>query len=143
MSQTNSIQIHESWKTILKEEFEQPYFSVIKQAILKDKQAGKKIFPPGPQIFNAFNSVPFDEVKVVILGQDPYHGPGQAHGLCFSVQDGVAKPPSLENINLLRDEFRLYRFYDWHCKIETTPLAFYRFDPDSAVVAFDNFFNSC
>jgi uracil-DNA glycosylase len=92
------VKIHESWKAVLKDEFEQPYFSMIKQAILKDKQAGKIIFPPGSQIFNAFDSTPLDKVKVVILGQDPYHGPGQAHGLSFSVPEGVAKPPSLENI---------------------------------------------
>lgn len=98
MSQTTNVKIHPSWKTMLKDEFEQPYFSVIKQAILKDKQAGHTIYPPGSLIFNAFDSTPFEAVKVVILGQDPYHGPGQAHGLCFSVQDGIAKPPSLENI---------------------------------------------
>ncbi len=93
-----NVNIHESWKAVLADEFKQPYFSMIKQSILKDKKAGKVIFPPGPLIFNAFDSTPFDQVKVVILGQDPYHGPGQAHGLCFSVQDGVPKPPSLENI---------------------------------------------
>ncbi len=98
MSQSDKVQIHESWKTVLKEEFDQPYFSLIKQAIIKDKQAGLTIYPPGSQIFNAFDSTPFDQVKVVIIGQDPYHGPRQAHGLCFSVQDGIPSPPSLENI---------------------------------------------
>lgn len=98
MSQSDTVKIHESWKKVLKEEFDQPYFSAIKQAILRDKQTGKTIYPPGPMIFNAFNSTPFDKVKVVIIGQDPYHGPGQAHGLCFSVQEGVPSPPSLENI---------------------------------------------
>lgn len=92
------VKIHPSWYEVLQEEFEQPYFSVIKQSILKDKQSGKKIYPPGSLIFNAFDSTPFDQVKVVIIGQDPYHGPNQAHGLCFSVPDGIPAPPSLDNI---------------------------------------------
>jgi len=94
----SNIKIHESWKNALASEFEQPYFAMIKQSIVKDKQAGQTIYPPGSLIFNAFDSTPFDKVKVVILGQDPYHGPNQAHGLCFSVQDGIPKPPSLANI---------------------------------------------
>ncbi len=98
MSQSNTIKIHESWKTVLDGEFKQEYFSEIRQHILKDKQAGKTIYPPGPEIFNAFDSTPFEAVKVVIIGQDPYHGPGQAHGLCFSVQEGIPNPPSLENV---------------------------------------------
>lgn len=98
MSQVKDVQIHDSWKRILKNEFEQPYFATIKQSIVNDKKAGYKVYPPGPLIFNAFNSTPFDEVKVVIIGQDPYHGHGQAHGLSFSVPDGVPPPPSLENI---------------------------------------------
>jgi len=73
MSQSNTIKIHDSWKAVLKDEFEEPYFSEIKQHILRDKQAGKTIYPPGSQIFNAFDSTPFDQVKVVIIGQDPYH----------------------------------------------------------------------
>ena len=91
-------QIEESWLAVLKEEFQKPYFLALKQFIVKEKKAGKIIYPPGKDIFNAFNSTPFDKVKVVILGQDPYHGPGQAHGLCFSVQHGVKPPPSLVNI---------------------------------------------
>ena len=94
----SKIKIHPSWYEVLKDEFEQPYFSVIKQRIVNDKKSGKTIYPPGPKIFNAFDSTPFDQVKVVILGQDPYHGPGQAHGLCFSVPEGIPAPPSLENI---------------------------------------------
>ena len=83
---------------VLSHEFVQPYFSDIKQFILTEKQKGKRVYPPGSQIFNAFNLTPFDKVKVVILGQDPYHGPGQAHGLSFSVPQGIAQPPSLVNI---------------------------------------------
>ena len=90
--------IHESWKSALKEEFTKPYFADIKKNLVSAKKSGKVIYPPGPLIFNAYNSTPFDKVKVVILGQDPYHGPGQAHGLCFSVQDGIKPPPSLINI---------------------------------------------
>lgn len=92
------VQIHESWKNVLAEEFSKPYFPLIKQFILEQKAKGKKVYPPGPLIFNAFNLTPFTELKVVILGQDPYHGAGQAHGLCFSVANGVAPPPSLVNI---------------------------------------------
>lgn len=98
MSQATNVKIEESWKNILQEEFQQPYFAAIKQFLLKEKQAGHKIFPPGSLIFNAFDSTPFDQVKVVILGQDPYHNIGQAHGLSFSVPDGVPPPPSLENM---------------------------------------------
>ncbi|MFT5167930.1 MAG: uracil-DNA glycosylase [Saprospiraceae bacterium] len=98
MSQSDHVKIHESWKEVLKEEFDQAYFSAIKQAILNDSQAGKTIYPLDNQLFNAFDTTPFDQVKVVIIGQDPYHGPGQAHGLCFSVQEGVPAPPSLVNI---------------------------------------------
>lgn len=90
--------IEATWLEALKTEFEQPYFEMIKQFLVKEKQANKIIYPPGPQIFNAFNLTPFDKVKVVILGQDPYHGPGQAHGLSFSVQEGIPNPPSLKNI---------------------------------------------
>jgi len=90
--------MHESWKTALKAEFEKPYFAELKRFLQAEKAAGKTIYPPGSLIFNAFNSTPFDQVRIVILGQDPYHGPGQAHGLCFSVQHGVKPPPSLVNI---------------------------------------------
>jgi len=91
------VKIEESWKKVLNGEFDQPYFeSLVK--FVKDEYTQHTIYPPGKKMFNAFDSCPFDKVKVVILGQDPYHGPGQAHGLCFSVQDGIAFPPSLQNI---------------------------------------------
>ena len=86
------------WKSRLKDEFEQPYMADLRQFLLSRKHQGAVIFPPGKLIFNAMNSTPFETVKVVILGQDPYHGPGQAHGLCFSVPENVALPPSLVNI---------------------------------------------
>src|SRR6476469_8005976 len=92
------VKIETSWKNILKEEFDKPYFENIVQHLKVEKTQGKIIYPPGSLIFNAFNTTPFDKVKVVLLGQDPYHGPGQAHGLSFSVQDGVRPPPSLVNI---------------------------------------------
>lgn len=91
-------QIEPSWLEVLLPEFEKPYFKEIKRFLLNEKQQGQVVYPPGSLIFNAFNTTPFNEVKVVILGQDPYHGPGQAHGLCFSVQHGVKPPPSLVNI---------------------------------------------
>ncbi len=83
---------------MLAEAFEQPYFEAIRTFLLKEKNDGKVIFPPGPLIFNAFNQTPFDQVKVIILGQDPYHNPGEAMGLSFSVPQGVRIPPSLQNI---------------------------------------------
>ena len=92
------VRIEESWKAVLREEFDKEYFARISAFLHQEKREGKTIYPPGPLIFNAFQLTPFDRVKVVILGQDPYHGPGQAHGLSFSVQDGVALPPSLQNI---------------------------------------------
>ncbi|MET0391890.1 MAG: uracil-DNA glycosylase [Chitinophagaceae bacterium] len=92
------VKIEASWKKVLKDEFAKPYFPQIVQHLKTEKAQGKTIYPPGSLIFNAFNTTPFDNVKVVILGQDPYHGPGQAHGLCFSVQKGVPPPPSLINI---------------------------------------------
>tara|TARA_B100000959_G_scaffold98866_1_gene104553 strand:- start:103 stop:783 length:681 start_codon:yes stop_codon:yes gene_type:complete len=96
MTQINP-EINSSWKEILHEEFNKDYFKRLKQFLLKEKQ-NLTIFPEGKNIFNAFNLTPFNKVKVVILGQDPYHGIGQAHGLSFSVPDGVKKPPSLKNI---------------------------------------------
>lgn len=93
-----SVKIEEGWKAALYEEFAQPYFQQLKNFLVEEKQAGQTIYPPGKLIFNAFNKTPFDAVKVVIIGQDPYHGPGQAHGLCFSVPEGVKPPPSLKNI---------------------------------------------
>lgn len=94
----SKVAIEESWKKVLSDEFEKPYFNELRTFLQKEKAAGKTIYPSGPNIFNAFNSTPFDKVRVVILGQDPYHGAGQAHGLCFSVQHGVKPPPSLVNI---------------------------------------------
>lgn len=89
--------IHESWKEVLKSEFTQPYMNELKTFLVEEKKH-YTLFPRGNDIFNAFNLCPFDAVKVVILGQDPYHGPRQAHGLSFSVQKGVPLPPSLQNI---------------------------------------------
>ena len=86
-----------SWYEVLRPQFEAPYFADLKQFLLGEKRQ-YVVYPPGPLIFNAFNLTPFEKVKVVILGQDPYHGPGQAHGLSFSVPDGVPFPPSLQNI---------------------------------------------
>lgn len=93
-----SVKIEESWKTALASEFSQPYFQAITTFLKNEIGAGKTIYPPGPLIFNAFNTTPFDEVKVVVLGQDPYIKPGQAMGLSFSVPKDVATPPSLKNI---------------------------------------------
>jgi len=92
------VRIEASWKEALKDEFEQPYFQAIVAFLKGEKAAGKVIFPPGGLIFNAFDTTPFEQVKVVILGQDPYHNPGEAMGLCFSVPKGVRVPPSLQNI---------------------------------------------
>ncbi len=89
--------IEESWKEVLVNEFDKPYFLGLKEFLVEEKKRFR-VFPPGPMIFNAFQFTPFGKVKVVLLGQDPYHGNGQAHGLCFSVQDGIPKPPSLVNI---------------------------------------------
>jgi uracil-DNA glycosylase len=92
-----NVKIEESWRTQLSSEFEAPYFAELVQFV-KQEYAEGVCYPPGNLIFNAFNQTPFERVRVVILGQDPYHGPGQAHGLCFSVNDGVDFPPSLRNI---------------------------------------------
>lgn len=92
------VKIDASWKEILKAEFNKPFFEQIALHIKTEKAQGKIIYPPGSLLFNAFNTTPFNKVKAVILGQDPYHGKGQAHGLCFSVQNGVTPPPSLVNI---------------------------------------------
>ena len=91
------VKIEESWKALLQEEFDKPYFAEL-IAFVKNEYAQTRIFPPGKLIFNAFNHCTVDNTKVVILGQDPYHGPGQAHGLCFSVPEGIEQPPSLQNI---------------------------------------------
>ena len=89
--------IEEGWKEVLMEEFQSPYFSSLKEFLVKEKSL-YTIYPPGNLIFNAFKHTPFEGVKVVVLGQDPYHGKGQAHGLCFSVPHGIPQPPSLVNI---------------------------------------------
>lgn len=91
------VKMEPSWAAKLQDEFEKPYFEGL-VSFVKSEYATQKVFPPGKLIFNAFDHCPFDQVKVVILGQDPYHGPGQAHGLCFSVPDGVPFPFSLQNI---------------------------------------------
>jgi uracil-DNA glycosylase len=90
--------IHPSWGKALESEFRKPYFTELKSKLLAEREQGVRIFPPGKFIFHAFDRTPFDSVKVVILGQDPYHGPGQAHGLSFSVPHDVPVPPSLGNI---------------------------------------------
>ena len=92
------VKIQQEWKVLLKDEFEKDYFKNIVEFLHREKREGKTIYPPGSQIFNAFELTPPSKVKVVILGQDPYHGPRQAHGLSFSVPDGVTPPPSLKNI---------------------------------------------
>jgi uracil-DNA glycosylase len=92
------IQIEESWKEVLKEEFQKIYFQHIITFLKAEKASGKIIYPPGSLIFNSFKQTPFSEIKVVIIGQDPYHNKGQAHGLSFSVPPGIGKPPSLLNI---------------------------------------------
>ena len=91
------VKIEKSWQEVLQPEFDKPYFESL-VGFVKQEYASRTIFPPAGQIFNAFNTCPFNNVKVVILGQDPYHGPGQAHGLCFSLNDGIPFPPSLQNI---------------------------------------------
>jgi uracil-DNA glycosylase len=91
------VKIDETWKKNLKEEFDKPYLKTC-SPLKNGKSQGKVIYRQAHSFFNAFNSTPFEKVKVVILGQDPYHGPHQAHGLCFSVQNGVPPPPSLVNI---------------------------------------------
>lgn len=90
--------MEQSWKEALQSEFEKPYFAALVRTLHAEKAAGERIYPPGRDIFKAFELTPVDQVKVVILGQDPYHGPGQAMGLCFSVPDSVPAPPSLKNI---------------------------------------------
>jgi len=95
---SSNIKLEPSWKAVLEDVFATPYMQQLKQFLKAEKAAGKIIYPQGSLMFNAMNSTPFNQVKVVILGQDPYHGPGQAHGLSFSVLEGVAPPPSLQNI---------------------------------------------
>ncbi len=93
-----SVKLESSWLAVLKTEFEKPYFKELKAFLLAEKEKGELIYPNDTDIFNAFELTPFDQVKVVILGQDPYHGANQAHGLSFSVQKGIKPPPSLRNI---------------------------------------------
>ncbi len=95
---TEQIKLHPSWLEPLGEEFAQPYMAELKRFLVREKESGKRIFPAGSNWFRALDLTPLDKVRVVILGQDPYHGPGQAHGLCFSVPGGVQPPPSLVNI---------------------------------------------
>ena len=98
------VKLEKSWKELLKDEFNKPYFEQL-TAFVRDEYTQHRCYPPGQKIFNAFDFCPFDNVKVVIIGQDPYHGPNQANGLCFSVADGVPHPPSLINIfNELKDD---------------------------------------
>ncbi len=92
-----NVKIENSWKSVLQPEFDKPYFKELTDFV-RAEYASHTIYPPAGKIFNAFNSCPFSAVRVVIIGQDPYHEPGQAHGLCFSVNDGVQFPPSLQNI---------------------------------------------
>jgi uracil-DNA glycosylase len=102
------VKLEESWLRLLGDQFELPYFSAIKKTLTEEKQQGQMVYPPGPQIFHALDLCPVDKTKVVILGQDPYHNPGQAHGLSFSVPRGVAPPPSLINIfKELEDDLRI------------------------------------
>lgn len=98
MTDKRSVKLHPSWLPVLGEEFEKPYMSALRAFLVAEKQQGKTIYPASEYWFAAFDNTPFENVKVIILGQDPYHGPRQAHGLCFSVLPGIAIPPSLVNI---------------------------------------------
>ncbi|MFW5440702.1 MAG: uracil-DNA glycosylase, partial [Methylophilaceae bacterium] len=98
MTQEKYGQLHPSWQTVIGQEFDKPYMQTLRTFLKQEKAAGKVIYPPSPLIFNVFNHTPFDDVRVVIIGQDPYHGPDQAHGLSFSVPEGIKPPPSLMNI---------------------------------------------
>lgn len=97
-SHVQTVQMDKSWLQYLQPEFEKPYMKQLKEFLRSEKQQGKVIYPKGADYFAAFNRTPFEQVKVVVLGQDPYHGDGEAHGLCFSVPQGIAIPPSLRNI---------------------------------------------
>jgi uracil-DNA glycosylase len=98
MTEQKPGQLHPSWQAVIGDELEKPYMQALRHFLKAEKVAGKVIYPPSPMIFNAFNHTPFDKVRVVIIGQDPYHGDNQAHGLSFSVPKGIAPPPSLFNI---------------------------------------------
>src|SRR3982750_2681377 len=95
---TDAVKLHDSWREPLADEFASPYMAALKAFLTGERANGKRIFPAGGEWFRALDLTPLDKVRVVILGQDPYHGPGQAHGLCFSVRPGVQPPPSLVNI---------------------------------------------
>ena len=97
-AQKRPVELEASWLGLLRDEFDSHYMRQLRAFLMEEKQSGWRVFPSGRDMFNALNSTAFDDVKVVILGQDPYHGEGQAHGLCFSVKPGVAVPPSLRNI---------------------------------------------
>ncbi len=97
-ARADRVRLEATWKTALADEFEQPYMQALRDFLAGEKQRRKVIYPPGSEIFAALDATPLPAVRVVIIGQDPYHGPNQAHGLCFSVRPGVALPPSLENI---------------------------------------------
>jgi uracil-DNA glycosylase len=98
MTEQRAVKLHPSWLKVLGEEFDKPYMKTLRAFLVAEKQRGKTVYPASDNWFAAFDKTPFDQVKVIILGQDPYHGPRQAHGLCFSVLPGVATPPSLVNI---------------------------------------------
>lgn len=98
MTESAAIKLDQDWLNVVGDEFHQPYMTKLKEFLQQEKAAGRIIYPKGAEIFNALNTTPFDQIKVVILGQDPYHGPNQAHGLSFSVRKGVPLPPSLMNI---------------------------------------------
>ena len=98
MPQEKAGQLHPSWQAVIGDELEKPYMQALREFLKQEKVTGKIIYPPSPLVFNAFNHTPFEQVRVVVIGQDPYHGDGQAHGLSFSVPNGVAPPPSLQNI---------------------------------------------
>ena len=111
----DDVQIAISWKAVLADEFAKPYFADIKEFLIKEKEQWHIVYPKWSNIFNAFNLTPFDKVRVVIIGQDPYHGEWEAHGLCFSVQDGVRQPPSLKNIfKELQDDLGIHPPVSWN-----------------------------
>ena len=110
---STKVLLPDDWLEHLGSEFEKPYMKDLKARLIADKKAGKKIYPPGPLIFNAFHLTHLENLRVVILGQDPYHGFGQAHGLCFSVQKGIKLPPSLQNIyKELKDDLGVEKDFD-------------------------------
>lgn len=115
LAAAESVQIDPSRKAVLADEFAKPYFAHIKEFLIKEKESWHIVYPKWSDIFNAFNLTPFDKVRVVILGQDPYHGEWEAHGLCFSVQDGVRQPPSLKNIfKELQDDLNITPPVSWN-----------------------------